>query len=167
MYMMKKSTITNPNKIITETDSSSSAGLYNIPFRPGMRLWKKKEVGPFTEKLNGYDNAELYVDALDGNIETKNAKSLEKKSKKLSKYYEKHPTQNDDDGNILNDYSGKQKKIKEATENTGGEYTPPLSFGKADWDEHVMAPFIDHSSHHHNTKVIKKEIKGKVKFKHS
>ena len=83
---MKKSTITNSSKIIKETDSSSSAGFYNIQFRPGMRLWKKKQISPFTEKLNGYDNAELYVDALDGNIETKNAKKLEKKSEKISKY---------------------------------------------------------------------------------
>jgi hypothetical protein len=158
---MKKSTITNSSKIIKETDSSSSAGFYNIQFRPGMRLWKKKQISPFTEKLNGYDNAELYVDALDGNIETKNAKKLEKKSEKISKYYEKHPTQNDDDGNILNDVN-----IKEATTLGDGEYNAPLSFEYIDWDDHTMSPYVDHSNHVHNKKVKKGNVNGKISFKH-
>jgi hypothetical protein len=97
-------------EIIKEISSTSSTGFYNIPMRPGLRLWKKEEMGAFTEKIDGYDNAELYVDALDGNIDTKNAKEKEKESRKISKYYEEHPTENDDDGDILNDYS---KTIKE------------------------------------------------------
>lgn len=151
-------------EIIKETSSASASGFYNIPLSPGLRIWKKKQLGAFTEKLNGYDNAELYVDELDGNIDTKNAAEKEKVSEKISKYYEEHPTQNDDDGDILNDFSG---DIKEATAGYGGEYNPPLTFGNMEWDEHLVAPFINHSSHDHNEKVIKKELQGKIKFKHS
>lgn len=94
-------------------DSSASAGAYNIPFRTGLRIWSKDSMKPFTEPLDGYDNAELYVDALDGNISTKDAKSLEKKSVEMSKYYERHPDQNDDDGDVLNDAPGSSKIVKE------------------------------------------------------
>ena len=148
-------------EIIKETSSSSAAGFYNVPMRPGLRLWKKKEMGAFTEKLNGYDNAELYVDALDGNIDTKNAKEKERISRKISKYYDKHPTQNDDDGNVLNDVN-----IKEATYNDGGEYSAPLSFEPIKWDKHTMAPYVYHSTHDHNEKGKLGNIGGKVSFKH-
>ena len=77
--MKESSLIKSIRKVIKEMDSSSSAGSYNIPFRTGMRIWKNKSMQPFIDPLNGYDNAELYVDALDGNIDTKNAKSIEKK----------------------------------------------------------------------------------------
>ena len=72
-YLIKKI-----REVLKETSSSSAAGLYNIPLSPGLKIWKKKQMGAFTEKLNGYDNAELYVDALDGNIDTKNAEEKEK-----------------------------------------------------------------------------------------
>ena len=158
-YLIKKI-----REVLKETSSSSAAGIYNMSLSPGLKIWKKKQMGAFTEKLNGYNNAELYVDALDGNIDTKNVEKKEKVSKKISKYYEKHPSQNDEDGDILNDFSG---DIKEATAGYEGEYTPPLTFGNIDWDDHVLAPFIGHSGHHHNTKVIKKEVKGKIKSKNS
>ena len=154
-------------KVLSEMDSSSSSGLYNVPFRTGLRLWSKKEMGPYTEKLNGYDNAEIYTDALDGNITTKDVEKKERSSKRSSMYYKKHPTQNDDDGDILNDFNNGPKNIKEATSGYGGEYNPPLTFGITDWDDHVLAPFISHANHHHNKKVIKKELQGKIKFKHS
>ena len=90
--MKETNLIKKIRKVLKETDSSSGAGFYNIPFSPGLKLWDKKTMSPFTEKLDGYDNAELYVDALDGNITTKDAHKKEKISKKISKYYKKHPT---------------------------------------------------------------------------
>ena len=159
--MKETNLIKKIRKVLKETDSSSGAGFYNIPFSPGLKLWDKKTMSPFTEKLDGYDNAELYVDALDGNITTKDAHKKEKISKKISKYYKKHPTQNDDDGDILNDIN-----IKEATGGYEGEYTPPLSFEHIDWDEHTVAPYVTHLNHEHNKKGKKGNIKGKIPFKH-
>lgn len=163
--MKESSLIKSIRKIIKEMDSSSSAGQYNIKFRPGMRLWKKKSIQPFTDPLNGYNNAELYVDALDGNIDTKNAKSLEKKSIEISKYYEKHPEQNDDDGNVLNGVMGKPKKVTEATDTTisSGEYTGPLEIGLKKWRKSELGPFVTDSNHHTTSKAKKKNIKNNIK----
>ena len=123
--MKESSLIKSIRKVIKETDSSSSAGAFNVPFRIGLRLWNKKTIAPYTEPLDGYNNAELYVDALDGNIDTKDAKKIEKKSLRSSKFYKNHPTDSDDDGSNLNDnpFNEKllkkvfgKKKIKEATD---------------------------------------------------
>jgi len=111
--MKESSLIKSIRKVIKEMDTTSSSGTYNVPFSPGLKLWNKNVLLPYTEPLDGYDNAQLYVDALDGNISTKDAKQIEAKSLKLSKYYKNHPTDNDDDGDILNDAPGKPQKVNE------------------------------------------------------
>ncbi len=97
---------------ITETTSTLGSGTYRAPLKPGFRLWDGETLKPFTEKLNGYENAEIYVDSLDGNITTKNVEEKERKSKKIAQYDKKHPIQNDDDGDNLNNDKTKPELIK-------------------------------------------------------
>jgi len=94
---------------ITEATASSNIGNYRAPLSPGLRIWKNKTLKPFVDDLSDYDNAELNYDSLDGDIETKNAKEKENKSRKISIYNEKHPVLNDEDGDILNQYGSKNK----------------------------------------------------------
>jgi hypothetical protein len=114
---MKKEKFNFSQPFISESTGSMSSGTYRMPLRPGIRLWDKKDNQPYSEKLSGYDNAELYVDSLDGNIDTKNAKKKEAKSEKIAKYEKKHPVQNDEDGDILNNNPlNKKKNIKNSSQ---------------------------------------------------
>jgi len=97
---------------LNETTGTSGSGTYRAPLRPGFRLWNKDVLEPFTEKLNGYTNAEVYVDSLDGNINTKDVEEKERKSKKIAKFDKGHPVQNDDDGDNLNNDNTKPELIK-------------------------------------------------------
>ena len=162
---------------LLESTATGDAGSYRVPLRPGLRLWDKNTLEPFTETLNGYDNAEIYVDSLDGNIETKGIKRKEEMAVAISKSDKRHPVLNDDDGSDLNENPTNlkllkkvfgKKKIKEGTDTTlsAGEYNAPAEFQEQKWDKHVLSPFVISSDHHHNTKVNKKEIKGKISFKH-
>ena len=146
-------------------DSSSSAGAYNIPFRTGLRLWGKKTIAPYVEPLDGYNNAELYVDALDGNIETKDAKKLENKSLKSSKFYKNHPTDSDDDGDILNNNPGKPQKVKEAVDTSlsSGEYNGPIEIGLKKWRKQELGPFSEFSTHPVNKTKKQKTLKNNKK----
>jgi hypothetical protein len=174
--MKESSLIKSIRKVIKETDSSSSAGAFNVPFRTGLRLWDKKTIAPYTEPLDGYNNAELYVDALDGNIDTKNVKNVENKSLKSSKFYKNHPSDNDDDGNNLNDnpFNEKlikkifgKKKIKEATDTniSSGEYNGPLEIGLKKWRSQELGPFVVDSNHYITKKDKKKNIKNNIRKK--
>ena len=97
---------------VNEATSTGGSGTYRAPIRPGLKLWKKDTLEPYTEKLSGYENAEVYVDSLDGNINTKGVKRKEVIARKIANYDKKHPIQNDDDGDILNRYSS-TKEIKD------------------------------------------------------
>lgn len=94
-------------ELIEEATSTSSNGTYKAPMSPGLRLWKNKSLEPFVDPLSNFDNAEVYYDSLDGNIDTKDIKDKEKNAKKFSKYMKSHPVLNDDDGDNLNQYSYK------------------------------------------------------------
>jgi len=172
--MKESSLIKSIRKVIKETDSSSSAGAFNVPFRTGLRLWDKKTIAPYTEPLDGYSNAELYVDALDGNIDTKNVKDVENKSLRSSKFYKNHPTDSDEDGSNLNDnpFNKKllkkvfgQKKIKEATDTTlsSGEYTGPIEIGLKKWRKQELGPFSEFSKSFVNKKIKQKTLKNNKK----
>ena len=174
--MKESSLIKSIRKVIKETDSSSSAGSFNVPFRTGLRLWNKKTIAPYTEPLDGYNNVELYVDALDGNIDTKDAKNIENKSLRSSKFYKNHPTDSDDDGSNLNDnpFNKKllkkvfgKKKIKEATDTniSSGEYNGPLEIGLKKWRNQELGPFVVDSNHYTTKKAKKKNIKNNIRRK--
>ena len=103
------------NKDLKESTGTMSSGSFRVPIRPGLKLWNKDTLEPFIEPLSGYHNAEIYVDSLDGNIETKGIKRKEEIAKKISEYDKKHPIQNDDEGNDLNDDTYTKSKIKTNT----------------------------------------------------
>jgi len=115
--------IRNINEIINKvfspvnesTADSAGRGSYSAPIMPGFRKFKKSQLSPFNEPVSKYDNSELAYDSYDGSMDTpKNKiKKMEKKSEKISNYMSKHPIQNDDDGDILN--NGNSLKIKDAS----------------------------------------------------
>lgn len=108
----------NNNKIhITEAtgDSSGARGSYIAPLQPGIRVFKKSQLVPFTERVSNYDSPELEYDSYDGSMDEtkKQIKKIESKAKKVTNYIKKHPnsTFSDDEGNNINQTPGKKKKI--------------------------------------------------------
>ena len=109
------------NKNINEATVSSSSGKYsNIPLVPGERLFDKQQMQPFYIPTSKYDNAELAYDSYDGKMSTpKNKiKGKEKMARKVSRYIKNHPTQSDDDGNILTGPLNVNESWIEINENT-------------------------------------------------
>jgi len=100
------------NDFIIESTTTGGSGSFRVPLRPGLKLWDKDTLEPFTIPINGYDNAQIYVDSLDGNIETKGIKRKEEMAVAISKSDKKHPVLNDDDGSDLNDNPVNKKLLK-------------------------------------------------------
>ena len=161
-------------KMVNESTSTGGSGSFRVPLRPGFKLWDKDTLEPFTIPLSGYDNAEIYVDSLDGNIDTKGVKRKEEIAKKVSNYDKKHPIQNDEDGSDLNDNSVNKKllkkvlgkkKIKEATDTnlSAGEYSGPIEIGLKKWRKSELGPFVNDSNHHTTDKAKKKNLKNNIK----
>ena len=159
---------------VNESTSTGDAGSYRAPLRPGLKLWDKNILEPFTEQLNGYDNAEVYVDSLDGNIDTKGVKRKEEMSVAISKSDKNHPIQNDEDGSDLNDNPVNtkllkkvfdKKKIKESTHSSvsAGEYSGPIEIGLKKWRKQELGPFTDDSNHQTTNKAKKKNLKNNIK----
>ena len=100
-------------KIIKEANSSRYAGSFNGPLTMGEIDWEDTELGPFTNKVSDFFNAELQYDSYDGSIYShkKDRKKLEIKSKRITKYNKTHHLQNDEDGGVINQTPGKGKKI--------------------------------------------------------
>ena len=99
--------------ILKEADSNRYAGSFNGPLTMGEIDWEDYALGPFTNKVSKFFNAELEYDSYDGSLDShkKDRKKLETKSRKISKYNKKHPQSNDEDGGIINQTPGKGKKI--------------------------------------------------------
>lgn len=92
-------------KILREaTGDSGGRGSYILPMQPGVRLFDKSQLGPFTDAVSKYDDAELEYDSYDGQMSTpkKDIKKMEKEAIKISKWKKKHPVYNDDDGDNIN-----------------------------------------------------------------
>ena len=91
------------NKINESTGTLSSGKYSNVPIVPGERLFNKQQMQPFYIPTSEYDSAELAYDSYDGEMSTpkKEIKKKEKMARKVSYFIKKHPTQSDDDGNIL------------------------------------------------------------------
>jgi hypothetical protein len=105
----------NNKKQIKEAtgDSTGSRGSYVPPLQPGIRVFKKSQMGAFTERVSNYYSPELEYDSYDGSMSKtkKEIKKIEYKAKKVSDYIKKHPEQNDEDGGVLNQTPGKDKTI--------------------------------------------------------
>jgi len=151
------------------TSDSGSKGSYVGPIQPGIRKFKKSQMGPFTIPVSKYDSPELEYDSYDGSMDEtkKQIKKMESKAKKVTNYMTKHPdsTNSDEDGNGINQTPGKNKKIVPIEENTtssSGEYNGPIELGLKKWKKSELFPFINQSSHKTNKKSKGKNIKNNV-----
>ena len=152
------------------TNDSGSKGSYVGPLQPGIRKFKKSQMGPFTIAVSKYDSPELEFDSYDGSMDEtkKQIKKIEGKAKKVTNYIKKHPnsTNSDEDGNGINQTPGKNKKIVPIKENTtsssGGEYNGPIELGLKKWRKSELFPFINQSSHKTNKKSKKKNLKNNI-----
>ena len=74
--------------ILKEADSNRYAGSFNGPLTMGEIDWEDYALGPFTNKVSKFFNADLEYDSYDGSLDShkKDRKKLETKSRKISKY---------------------------------------------------------------------------------
>ena len=104
-------------KILNEATSTStgSRGSYIAPLEPGIRKFKDIDNQPFTIQVSNYDSPYLEYDSYDGSMKTpkKQIKKIEKTAKKVTNFIKNHPnaTLSDDEGNPINQFPGKNKKI--------------------------------------------------------
>ena len=111
-------------KVLREaTSETGSRGSYIAPLQPGIRIFKKNEMEPFTIPVSKYDSPMLEFDSYDGKMDEtkKQIKKIESKDKKVSNYIKNHPnsTFSDDDGNSINQTPGKNLKIVPIKEDLG------------------------------------------------
>jgi len=99
------------NKIqIKEATGTGGSGSFRIPMSPGVRLFNKEELQPFTVATSKYDDAELAYDSYDGQMSTPKNKiaKMERDAIRISKKIKNHPMMNDDDGDNINQTPGKK-----------------------------------------------------------
>ena len=151
---------------INEMTTSNGAGAYSIPLTPGVRLFDKDTLEPYTIPVSKYDDAQLAYDSYDGKLDVpkKKAKKMEKRAIKISRYVKNHPKLNDDDGDILNQYSGvKNKPIEEASSLDGGLYNGPVELGLKKWKKSELGPYSEFVKNKPNKDKIKKGLKNNIK----
>ena len=152
-------------------DSTNSRGSYVGPLQVGIRVFKKSQMGPFTQPVSKYDSPELEYDSYDGSMDEtkKEIKKIESKAKKMTNYIKKHPnsTSGDEDGNNINQTPGKNKKIVPIKENTtsvtAGEYSGPLELGQKKWKKSELFPFSIEVDNYFNKKSKGKTVKNNIK----
>ena len=160
----------NKIQIKEATSDSGSKGSYVGPMQLGIRKFTKSEMGPFNIPVSKYDSPELEFDSYDGSMDEtkKQIKKIESKAKKITNYMSKHPesTSGDEEGNVINQTPGKNKKIVPIQENTtavsAGEYNGPIELGLKKWRKSELFPFINQSSHKTNKKSKKKNLKNNI-----
>ena len=161
----------NKIQIKEATGESGARGSYITPLQPGIRKFKKSEMGPFTIAVSKYDSPMLEYDSYDGLMDetTKQIKKIEGKARKVTNYLSKHPdsTFSDDDGNNINQTPGKKGlkvvPIKEAsTVTTAGEYNGPIEIGLKKWKKSELGPFSIEVDNEHNKKSKGKHLKNNV-----
>ena len=110
----------NKNRI-NEATGSANAGHFKVPIVLAPQPWEENELGPFTEPVYSYLNAELAYEEADGDFlesPEKRAK-IEKRTEKISKvdaYLKSFYTgQNDEDGSNFGDIEDPEKIIQQAT----------------------------------------------------
>jgi len=95
-------------KIIKEVSGAGISGAYSGPLVLGPQTWKDDQLGPFTEPVYKYTNAQLAYQEADGDFteSPEERKKIEQRTKKLSKMnMEKKKTyrgQNDEEGSAIN-----------------------------------------------------------------
>ena len=95
-------------KHINEATGSGSSGKFKVPIILAPQDWTEDELGPFTNPVYHYTNAELAYEEADGDFKESPAKraAIERKTKKISKvddYLKQFYTgQNDEEGSAIN-----------------------------------------------------------------
>jgi hypothetical protein len=95
-------------KSIREATTSANSGKYKVPIVLAPQIWSKNQVGPFTEPVNHYTNAELAYEEMDGDfIESpEQREKIELRTKLISRINmskkKSYKGQNDEDGSALN-----------------------------------------------------------------
>lgn len=95
-------------KTINEATGSGSSGKFKVPVVLAPQIWKDNQLGPFTEKVYKYDNAELAYEEADGDYleSPEERERIESRTDKLSRvdmYLKKFYTgQNDEEGSAIN-----------------------------------------------------------------
>jgi hypothetical protein len=152
-----------------ETSTGGSSGSFKVPLSPGMRIWDKETLDPFTVEVSKYLDAMLAYDSYDGKMDEpkKKISKIEKRAEKISIKAKNNPQDNDDDGDNLNQYPGKHKTIvpivtESNTSVTAGVYTAPVELGLKKWSDKSLKPFIIHSDHHINKKSKEKNLKNNI-----
>jgi hypothetical protein len=161
-------------KILKEatTDSGQSRGSYILPMQPGFRMFDKSQLAPFNVEVSDFENAELYADSLDGNMDEseQEIRKLEAVARKIAKFKKNHPIQNDEDGDNINPYPSKVNEWIEITDDivnesstsvTAGLYNGPLELGLKKWGD-SLSPFNIEVNHDHNFKSKKSKLKDNI-----
>jgi hypothetical protein len=105
---------------INEATGSSSSGKFKVPIVLAPQLWKDKELGPFTEPVYHYKNAELAYEEADGDFKQtpEERKKIEARTDKIAavdSYLKQFYTgQNDEDGSNLGELEIPEKMIQQA-----------------------------------------------------
>lgn len=92
---------------LKEATTAASAGKFKVPVILAPQIWEKDQLGPFTEKVYKYDNAELAYEEADGDYleSPERREEIETVTDKVSQvdmYLKKFYThQNDDEGSNL------------------------------------------------------------------
>ena len=95
-------------KQIKEATSSASSGKFKVPVVLAPQPWTKDQLGPFTDSVYHYKNAELAYEEADGDFKEspEERKKIEKKTEVMShvsSYLKKFYTgQNDEEGSAIN-----------------------------------------------------------------
>lgn len=90
-------------RISEATTTSGVKGSYVGPMQPGVRMFTKKEMGPFIIPTSHFDDAELSYDSYDGKLDVSDevAKRKERIARAISKWNKDHPQDTDEDGNPI------------------------------------------------------------------
>jgi hypothetical protein len=106
---------------ISEATGSSGAGKFKVPIVLAPQLWTDDQVGPFTEPVYHYKNAELAYEEADGDFKESPAKraKMERETDKVAEidmYLKKFYTgQNDEEGSNIGDVEVPKKVIDKIT----------------------------------------------------
>lgn len=108
-------------KTIKEATSSASSGKFKVPVVLAPQIWQDNQLGPFTEKVYHYDNAELAYEEADGDYleSPQEREKIEKKTNRISQvdmYLKKFYTgQNDEEGGNIASVDNPEKLISQVT----------------------------------------------------
>jgi hypothetical protein len=93
---------------ISEATGSGNSGNYKTPIVLAPQIWDEEQLGPFTDSVYTYSNAELAYEEADGDFKEtpQKRKEIETKTKKISKLLMKQKKdyrgQNDEEGSAVN-----------------------------------------------------------------